>query len=107
MPKDDTNNQKEVSLALNAAVAISLRPARLGPIPEGRLRKLHEIAKALVAPAQELLIPDEHGVSALEPEELTAILAVAALYVQLHDVMKTTKHIPFGGLSREVFASEG
>ena len=103
MPKDSTNNQKEISIALNAAVAVSLRPARLGPIPEGRLRKLHEIARALIAPAQELLEPlDEGRHTILEPEELVAVLAVAALYVQLHDVMKTGK-LPFGGLAKEVF----
>ena len=65
---------------------------------------MHEIAKALIAPAQELLEtgPDGSETAILEPEELVAVLAVAALYVHLQDVMKTSR-IPFGGLSKEVF----
>lgn len=64
---------------------------------------MHQIAKALIAPAQELLEPDEiGGINTLEAEELVAVLSVAALYVQLTNVMKTSR-IPFGGLSKEVF----
>jgi len=104
MAKDDTNSQKEIVAALNNSVAISLRPARLGVIPEGRLRKLHLIAKALIAPAQELLEPERPGEPPpFEPEELVVCLAVAALYVQLTSVMKTVKLPPMGGLSKEVF----
>ena len=102
MPKIETNNQREISTALNNAVAAALRPARIGPIPEGRLKRLHLVAQALIAPAQELLEPDQDGLSALEPEELVAVLAVAAMYVHLTNVMNTTK-VPFGGLAKEVF----
>lgn len=103
MPKDETNNQREIAAALNNAVAASLRPARLGPIPEARLKKLHLVAKALIAPAQEILEgSDASGAVLLEPEELVAVLSVAALYVHLTNVMKTHR-IPFGGLSKEVF----
>lgn len=101
MPKEDTNTQREIVTAINNAVAATLRPARLGPIPEARLRKLHEIAKALIAPAQELLVP-ETGLVALEAEELVCVLAMASMYVQLVNVMKSAK-VPFGGLSKEVF----
>lgn len=104
MPKDETSNQREIAAALNNAVAAALRPARLGPIPESRLKKLHSIAKALIAPAQDLLEPGlgPDGGAVLEPEELVAVMAVAALYVQLQHVIGTTK-VPFGGLSKEVF----
>ncbi len=104
MPKDETNNQKEIAAALNNAVAAALRPARTGPIPEERLRKLHLVAKALIAPAQELLEPDPDlgGSSQLTPEELVAVMAVAAMYVHLTNVMKTVR-VPFGGLAKEVF----
>mgnify|MGYP006357431059 CR=1 FL=1 len=68
MPKEETNSQKEIAAFLNNAVAAALRPARLGPIPEGRLKRLHLIAKALIAPAQELLEPDDDGVAAIDPE---------------------------------------
>ena len=101
--KEETSTQKEISISLNNAISAALRPTRLGPIPESRLRKLHEVAKALIAPAQELLDPEEVGEAPpLEPEELVAILAVAALYVQLQNVMKTTR-VPFAGLSKEIF----
>ncbi len=108
MPKDETSNQREIAVSLNNAIAAALRPARLGPISEARLKKLHLVAKALIAPAQELLEPDPDigGSAQLEPEELVAVLAVSALYVQLQSVMKTTK-VPFAGLSKEVFDSEG
>lgn len=103
MPKEETSNQREIAVSLNNAISSALRPARLGPISDMRLKKLHLIAKALIAPAQELLEPEEVGATPpLEPEELVAVLAVAALYVQLHNVMKTTK-VPFAGLTKEVF----
>ena len=103
MAKDDTSTQKEISIALNNSLAIALRPARLGPVPETRLRKLHEIAKALIAPAQELLIPEKEGEPPpFEPEELVAVLAAAALYVHLENVMHTTR-LPLAGLTKEVF----
>ena len=100
--KEETSNQREISIALNNAISAALRPTRIGPIPEARLKKLHAVAKALIAPAQELLEPDKYGEGVLEPEELVAVLAVAALYVQLQNVMRTAK-IPFAGLSKEVF----
>lgn len=108
MSKETTSNQREIAVQLNNAVAATLRPARLGVIPEARLKKLHLVAKALIAPAQELLEPDPDigGSAQLEPEELVAVLAVAAMYVQLQNVMKTMK-VPFAGLSKEVFESEG
>lgn len=103
MNKETTSNQKEIAISLNNAIASALRPARLGPIPEPRLRKLHLIAQALIAPAVELLEPENVGEDPpLQPEELVAVLTVAALYVQLSSVMKTFK-VPFGGLSKEVF----
>ncbi len=102
MPKDETNNQREIAAALNNAVAASLRPARLGPIPEARLKKLHLVAKALLAPALELVEVDEHGDQALEPEELVAVVAAAALYVHLACVMKTSR-VPMGNLAKEMF----
>ena len=102
MAKDDTYNQKELTLALNNAVAAALKPSRIGPIPDNRLRRLSEISKALIEPARELLVPDEDDVVILEPEELVAILAVATLFVHLRDVVKTTK-VPFAGLSKEIF----
>jgi len=103
MPKEETASQREIAVALNNSIAAALRPARLGPIPEARLKKLHLIAKALIAPAQELLDPNvEGGVTPFEPEELVACLAVAALYVHLNNVMKTAK-VPFGGLAEEIY----
>ena len=54
MAREETSNQREISAAINNAVAAALRPARLGPIPEARLKKLHAVAKALISPAQEL-----------------------------------------------------
>lgn len=100
--KEETSNQREISIALNNAISATLRPTRIGPIPEARLKRLHAVAKALIAPAQELLEPDKYQEAVLEPEELVAVLAVAALYVQLTNVMKTTK-VPFAGLSKEMF----
>jgi len=103
MANNETNTQKEIAAGLNNAVAIALRPARLGPIPEARLKRLHEVAKALISPAVELLEPDELGdPPPLLPEELVVVLAVAAMYVHLSAVMKTTK-VPFGGLAKEMF----
>jgi hypothetical protein len=102
MAKDTTQSQKEIVTVLNNAVAATLRPARLGPIPEARLKRLHEVAKAIIAPAVELVEPDETGTTILEPEELVAIMAVAALYTHLTVVMKTAR-VPFGGLSKEIF----
>ena len=103
MAKDDsTYNQKELTTAINNAVAAALKPSRIGPIPEGRLRRLTAIAKALIEPARELTQPPDGGPPAVEPEELVAILAVATLFVHLHDVVKTTK-VPFAGLSKEIF----
>ncbi len=103
MAKTETMSQREIAVQLNNAVAAVLRPARLGPIPEARLKRLHLIAKALIEPAQSLLGQDEAGTEpVMEPEELVAVLAVATLYVHLQNVMKTN-NIPFGGLSKEVF----
>lgn len=102
MAKDDTYNQKELSTALNNAVAAALSPSRIGRIPESRLRRLSEISKALIEPARELLEPDDGGSAVVEPEELVAILAVATLFVHLRDVVKTTR-VPFAGLSKEIF----
>tara|TARA_R110000868_G_scaffold295763_1_gene556051 strand:+ start:41 stop:391 length:351 start_codon:yes stop_codon:yes gene_type:complete len=103
MAKEETCSQRDIAVQLNNAIAATLRPARLGPIPEARLRKLHRIAQALIAPAQELLVPESAGESPIiEPEELVACLAVASLYVHLTNVMGTTR-IPFGALAKEVY----
>ena len=103
MAKDDnTYNQKELTTAINNAVAAALKPSRIGQIPEGRLRRLSAISQALIEPARELLEPPDGGDPVVEPEELVAILAVATLFVQLRDVVKTTK-VPFAGLSKEIF----
>lgn len=103
MAKEETCSQREIAVQLNNAIAMTLRPARLGPIPEARLRKLHLIAQALIAPAQELLRPENPGDPLMfEPEELVACLAVAAMYVHLTNVMQTTR-MPFGALAKEIF----
>ena len=106
MAKDETCSQREIAVQLNNSVSATLRPSRLGQIPEARLRKLHLIAQALIAPAQELLVPETPGDRPLfEPEELVACLTCAALYVQLNNVMGTSR-MPFGNLAKDIYEGD-
>lgn len=93
----DTFTQKEIAAGINNAVAFALRPAKLKEIPEERLRKLREYAKAIIE------VPlDDMREEFIRPEELVLTLLVAALFVQLTEVMHTVK-LPFGDLAKEIF----
>lgn len=84
-----TFSQREILTALNNAVVMSRKPARLGEIPDKRLAHLRQYALALVAPTRLHM-----GEDLLRPEEVVHFLTTAALFFQA-ELMGTTKFPAF------------
>lgn len=103
--QDSTFTPKEIATFLNNAVAASLRPNSLGEIPQERLRRLHEIAQALIEPLLELLDEDSKDSGLIRPEEAVCILAAAALFVHLKEVMGTDK-LPLAGVTDALYGKK-
>ena len=105
MNKEKSFTQREVSVAVNNALAISMKPSRLGEIPGSRLKHLRAVAQALIEPAVALISVDDPESKLMEPEELVATLLSAALFIQLRHVIGTDK-VPMARLSKEVFGKD-
>lgn len=101
MNKENSFTQRQVSIAANNALAIAMKPSRLGKIPESRLKHLRAVAQALVEPVLQLILVEDPQDKLMEPEELVATLLSAALFVQLQYVIGTDK-VPMARLAAEV-----
>lgn len=98
--KKNSFTQREIGDSANNLVIRSLRPASLGEIPEERLRKLRAYSQGLIAP---MINHMELGI--IRPEEIVAVLATGALFIQLKHVMRTDK-LPLGPKVNEIYEGD-
>lgn len=104
---DDKFTSKEIATILNNAVAVALHPDS-GDISDARLRNLRHVALAMVEPLQEMLyggVDEQTGAvfgPCMRPEELVAMLACAALFMQTSVIMQTDK-LPHARISDLLF----
>lgn len=77
-----TATQREISESINNSLTLARRPARVGEIPEERLRKLRTYIQAAVLPMMEHV---EEGY--LTGEELVFALLCGAQFAQVVSVM--------------------
>jgi len=89
--------QREIAVALNNAVVATLRP-KVGAISADRMANLREYALAIIAPLLEHLEEPD----LLLPEELTAILAAAAMTIHCAKVMNGSR-LPAGIATDHLF----
>jgi len=104
-----TFTPKELSTIINNSVVVSLHPAEGGIMSEGRLRRLRNVAQAMLEPLHELVnggvdeVTHQEFGPCITAEEMVSILLCAALHTQL-SLVTPGEPFPQARIADSVFA---